>query len=188
MNRYATHCLLTVLCAAVLPVAAATLPVKDFGGGATANIEFWSNENCWVGNPNVLNRNDRVLFNFDLTRQLYAGKVTRAVLRISAAPLGIIDENRIAVERFVTERPVIANIDLLSQETEELAQFPVTAGTPVPTWEIDVTGAVNRILDSGEGTVAFRIRNLTTETRGNRNSAAEGVSVAPAGIQLEVTP
>ncbi len=161
---------------------------SDFLGGSTANIEAWDRELGYVGNPNVLGRQDRTLFTVDFADFIDAGRVESARLTIRLGVFGQIDANHIEIEKFPRERPPLVNLDLLSQEPESFASVTVERGDHQAEVELDVTGAVNAALYVGYGALTFRLRNATTETLGNRHSQAEGVSVTPQNITLELVP
>ncbi len=161
------------------------LKTASFGSGAKANIGMWQVKNGWIGNPNALNRNDRVIFHFDLSAYLLAGSVKQAVLSLPLEPFGVLDGNEVELEYFTKEHAPIMAIDLVAQDTEPVAVRMIDRRT-YQKHRFDITAMVNKALEHGQGTIAFRLRNITTEAKGNRQNNAEGVAVNPGLIELEI--
>ena len=142
-------------------------------GGASANINFYDENQCYIGNPNVLNRKDRVLVNFDLRPFLMAGKVEQATLSLYLSPMGRLESNRLVLDAFTTPRTTLRSMDLIATDTRPVASFLFDCGIRPP-WLLDVTVQVNEALKKGEGFLTFRLRNLTVEKVGNRKNQPEG--------------
>lgn len=161
------------------------LTPQSFGGGAMANIGFWNEKNNWAGNPNTLNRRDRVVFQFDLRRLLVSGKINRAVLVLPLQPFGKSADNRLELQVFRTEHAPVRAMDIISEEVAPLQEVALTsvANTPL---RFDVTREVNGALARGDGSITFRLRNITIEKKGNRNSQPEGAEVDRNRLQLEI--
>ena len=52
----------------------------------------------------------------------------------------------------------------------------------------DVTGAVNRGLEAGFGSSAFRLRSEDAETAGNPNNSPSLITIVNGSLALDVTP
>ncbi len=157
-----------------------------FGGGAKVNIGFWNlTTNRWIGNPNALNRCDRVVFNFDLSSYIEAGKLTRAVLVLPLQPFGKSEDNQLELQVFTAEHNPIKAMDLIAKDVKPLKKIAVKSLSKTPV-RVDVTTVVNKALARGDGGIAFRIRNITTEKLGNRTNKPEGAAVQRAHLKLEI--
>jgi len=165
---------------------------KDAASGARHAIETWQPGGIggnWlaVGQPNTTNRDDRVVFRFDIRRYLTAGRVAKATLRLAADPQTRGETFRL--EHFTAERFVLAAKDLGSIQVELVKSFEVKHGTPAGlTVRFDVTGAVNRDLESGFGSSAFRLRSEYAETVGNPNNSPSLITIVNGSLAIEVTP
>ncbi len=156
-------------------------------GGASVNIDVCDENHHYVGNPNTLNRRDRVMFSFDIRRYLYAGRIKQALLVYENNPMGCLDKNEIELELFKNGRATLRNEDLISGDVMPLCRYEFSRTTPREA-TIDVTEQLNAALAIGEGALTFRLRNVTIETLGNRFSTAEGVIVPRQKVMLLVIP
>jgi hypothetical protein len=165
---------------------------KDAASGACNALETWQLGGIggnWlaVGQPNTLNRDDRAVFRFDVRRYLTAGRVTRATLRLAADPQTRGETFRL--EHFTVERFVLAAKDLGSTQVELVRSFEVKHGTPAGlSLSFDVTGSVNRDLEAGFGSSAFRLRSEYAETAGNPTNSPSLITIANGSLALDVTP
>ncbi|NUQ66589.1 MAG: hypothetical protein HUU20_29350 [Pirellulales bacterium] len=164
---------------------------KDAASGARHAIETWQLGGIggnWlaVGQPNTTNRDDRAVFRFDIRRYLTAGRVAKATLRLAADPQTRGETFRL--EHFTAERFVLAAKDLGSIQVELVTSFEVKRGTPAGLpLSFDVTGAVNRDLESGFGSSAFRLRSEYAETVGNPNNSPSLITIVNGSLALDVT-
>lgn len=176
---------LSVLSSPSLCMLSTTKKPDSFGGGSFINIGFWKHTNCWVGNPNSLNRRDRVVFQFDVREYLQEGKVKKAILVLPLKPFGILKANWLELECFKIERYPVSEMDIISNKV-----FPVTRllidHKSTLLHNIDVTEMVNAALNRGAGTITFRVRNATIEKVGNRQNQPEGASVNFNQLKLEI--
>ena len=164
-----------------------TRTVSSWLGGASVNIDICDEKHHYVGNPNTLNRRDRVMFSFDIRRYLYAGRVKQALLVYENNPMGCLDKNEIELELFKSGRATLRNEDLISGEVMPLCRYEFSK-TTLRQATLDVTEQLNAALSIGEGALSFRLRNVTIETLGNRFSTAEGVIVPRQKVRLLVIP
>jgi len=158
---------------------------SSFGGGASVDIRCWDPKSSWVGNPNVLNRKDRVVFHFDLSEYLQKGKVKQAILVLPLQPFGAMKGNRLELECFKSEHAPVFKMDLISNDVSPVNAMLIDAKSQV-LHHLDITKLVNDRLSRGEGTIAFRVRNMTIEKVGNRKNKAEGVIVDVKKLKLEI--
>jgi hypothetical protein len=164
---------------------------KDAASGACNALETWQLGGIggnWlaVGQPNTLNRDDRAVFRFDLRRYLTAGKVAKATLRLAVDPQTRGETFRL--EHFSAERFVLAPKDLGSIQVEPLRSFEVKRGTPAGLkLSFDVTRAVNRDLEAGFGSIAFRLRSEYAETAGNPTNSPSLITIVNGSLALDVT-
>ncbi len=170
-----------------IPESATRLAPCGRGGGASVNINFYNEKQPYIGNPNALNRQDRVLVNFDLRPFLLGGKIEKATLSLYLAPIGNLESNRLEVERLTAPRTSLQAMDLIATDTSSIASFLFDQRTQPP-WLLDVTSAVNEALERGEGYLAFRLRNLTIEKVGNRKNQPEGTYLNYDHTFLDIIP
>ncbi len=163
----------------------AVVSVSSFGGGSIGNIGFWNVKNTYVGNPNVLNRRDRVVFHFDLSEYLQAGKIKQAILVLPLQPFGVLKGNKIELEYFKTEHAPVFKMDLISNDVLPVATMFIDSKSQV-LHNLNVTKMINDALSRGEGSIAFRVRNITIEKVGNRYNKPEGVSIDYKKLKLEI--
>ncbi len=156
----------------LLPDKSNTLDVNSFGGGSSANITTWKTTNSWVGNPNVLTRKDRVVFNFDLTSYIESSKIEKAVLTLPLQPAGLANGNWFELECFKGGQPQISKMDLISNNVFPVSTMLVDSKSPLMHY-FDVTKIVNNALSQGNGSISFRVRNVTVEKLGNRKNRPE---------------
>jgi hypothetical protein len=87
------------------------------------------------------------------------------------------------------ERFVLAPKDLGATQVELIRSFEVKRGTPAGlALSFDVTGAVNRDLEAGFGSNAFRLRSEYAETAGNPNNSPSLITIVNGSLALDVTP
>ncbi len=169
------------------PKGTRTRPVSSWIGGASVNIGISNEDHQYVGNPNTLNRLDRVLFSFDIRRYLYAGNVKKATLVYVNNPMGCLDVNEFELEVFNSGRAVLRKEDIISGDVEPLCRYEFSKTSPRQA-TVDVTAQLNNALAIADGALTFRLRAITTETLGNRFSSAEGVVVPRQQVKLYITP
>lgn len=171
--------------AAPAPNAAAVLTPESYLGGASANILFTSDTQGYVGNPNLLSRRDRVVFQFDLKKYLDAGHVSSAVLEFKIDRLGVPNPNRFTIEVFSGEHAPLRKEDIIAADVTAIGSFLFDMQS-IKTVRLDVTAAVNAALERGNGAIAFRVLDATIETGGGHSGKAEGGLLARQSIKLEV--
>jgi len=157
--------------------------VSDWIGGAKASISIQSKDLEYVGNPNTLNRCDRVVFSLDIRKFIYDGKVNEAYLEYQNNPMGVLESNDIALEVLESGRSTIRPEDIIASDTVSVCQYAFSKGES-KYLKIDVTELVNKALSIGDGYITFRLRNITTETLGNSKSAPEGIHVPKGNVRL----
>ena len=162
--------------AAPAVAAARSLSPAAVGGGASANINYFNQRQNYIGNPNGGNRKDRVLLRFDISSFLAKNQVRHAELSLALEPMGDMSVCLLAVEAFTVERTTLAAMDLISGEVKPVALVLIDRKSSRD-HRVDVTAVVNEMLAAGNGSVAFRIRNLTVERNGNQRNKAEGVYI-----------
>lgn len=155
------------------------------GGGATANIGFYNTKLSFIGNPNALNRCDRVLIQFDLRNYLETGKISQGILTLALSGMGNLDANLLNLEVFSLEHTPLRNMDLIANDIVPCGKILYDAKS-VRYHSFDVTEFLNDALARGDGTITFRIRNGTVEKVGNRYSKAEGALIDYKQTKLEI--
>ena len=135
-----------------------------------------------VGQPNVLNRDDRAVFRFDIRKYLNAGKVAKARLRLVVNPQTRGETFRL--EHFAVERIVLAAKDLGSTQVKPIKGFEVKHGTPAGlALSFDVTDALNRDLETGFGFVGFRlVRSEYAELVGNPDNSPSLITIVNGSL------
>ena len=166
--------------------------VHDLGSGCSSNSELWEfggiNGN-WlaVGQPNTLNRRDRVVMRFDLAKYLAKGKVNRAELSFSLELFGRLRQEDLHVEHFTVERPILKSNDLISIQTHTVSTFSLDPKITGPrNFSFDVTAQVNQDLRQGFGSSTFRLISQSAEKFGNPFNAATGATVINGTVKLRV--
>ncbi|MCQ2396177.1 MAG: hypothetical protein MJ106_00580 [Lentisphaeria bacterium] len=160
--------------------------VADWIGGAKANIGIQGKDFRFVGNPNSLNRCDRVVFTIDIRTFLYDGKVKEAVLEYKNEPFGVLEENEIGLDWITSGRLNVRPEDIIASDSETVCNYAISRQSP-QFLKIDVTALVNKALAVGDGYITFRVLNVSTETRGNPKSTAEGICIPHDSVRLLVT-
>ncbi len=168
-----------------LAAVADTLKVATYGGSAAVDLACWSPESPWVGNPNVCNRLDRVVFHFDLSRYLLAGRVSSASITVPMTTYGLFDQHTFELEAFERGHAPVIPMDILAGGTAPVGTVTANPGDQ-PVLRFDVTEVINRALETGDGVATFRVRDLTIEKLGNRKGHEEGGAVERSLITLEV--
>ncbi len=169
----------------VPPVNTVLLKPFAHGGGAAANIGFYNTKWPFIGNPNVLNRCDRVLIQFDLRHYLEPGKISQGILTFALSGMGSLNANLLNLEVFSSEHTPQRNMDLIANDTVPCGEILYDAKS-VRLHSFDVTKFLNDVLARGDGTITFRIRNGTVEKVGNRYSKAEGALIDYKQTKLEI--
>ncbi len=176
--------------ATAYPQGAVVTPQEgDLASGASSNPDtvWYLNgiDGRWlaVGNPNLLNRRDKVTVRFDLSPWVFPGPVKKAWLCYRQTAFGYRPEE-IIIEHFLTERWMLSGKDLISTQTETLANYVSEVDAGQLTMIVDVTEAVNRDLRRGFGWTTFRIASATAEREANPENAATGVTVDNGTLQL----
>ncbi|MCQ2403602.1 MAG: hypothetical protein MJ202_07760 [Lentisphaeria bacterium] len=157
----------------------------DWIGGAKANIGIQGKDYRFVGNPNSLNRCDRVVFTIGIRQFLYDGAVKEAVLEYANEPFGALEENEIGLEWIASGRSTVRPEDIIASDSEAFCNYTITPQSP-KFITIDVTDLVNKALSIGDGYITFRVINVSTETRGNLKSTAEGICIPHESVRLLV--
>ncbi len=180
---------MAVLLAAGVAAHAEDVKPAEAGSTACACIDWWTTKNLWAGNPNTLNRRDRVTMRFDLTKYLAKGRVSKAELCMAVHPFGIYDENTFVMEQLMRERMELKPTDTLSDDAEKRVEFVVTKDTKPPFHQrFDLTDCVNQLLYGGHTQLVLRLRDATVEDRGNKKNKAEGLAVIANELKLEIMP
>lgn len=156
-------------------------------GGLMVDIGINGTDFEYVGNPNKLNRCDRVLFSFDIRRMLYAGHVKSAILEFDNEPMGRLDENDFELDIFKSGRADIRKEDIISGEVDSLCVYNFKRGQD-RVLSLDITEQLNAALRIGEGALTFRLRDATIETRGNIYNDPEGIVLRRQTVKLIVKP
>ena len=178
-----------LLLAAGMSAAAEDVKPAEAGSTACACIDWWTTKNLWAGNPNTLNRRDRVTMRFDLTKYLAKGRVSKAELCMAVHPFGIYDENTFVMEQLMRERMELKPADTLSDDAEKRAEFVIPAEDKPPfPQRFDVTDCINNLLKAGHTQLVLRLRDATVEERGNKKNKAEGLAVIANELKLEIMP
>lgn len=141
-----------------------------------------------VGQPNKLNRRDRVVFRFSILKYMPQCKVKKATLRFDYTAAGEQKrDNLIEVEHFNNERIFISGKDLNSTFTEGVAQFKVTVKDARNSKvEFDVTDKVNADLAKGFEFCAFRVKSITADKEGNDEMKSSYMTVENKSMRLIV--
>ena len=185
--------LLVLLCAAVASAAEVVIPdAQGVGSGACSDPDtVWYINGIggtWlaVGQPNILNRRDRVVFRFPIIKYMPQCKVRKATLRFDYTAAGEQKrDNLIEVEHFTAERIFISGKDLNSPFTDSVAQFKVTVNDAHNSKvEFDVTDKVNADLSKGFEFCAFRVRSITADTKGNDMMKSSFLTVENKSMKL----
>jgi hypothetical protein len=180
---------MAVLLAAGMAAQAEDVKPAEAGSTACVCIDWWTTKYLWAGNPNTLNRRDRVTMRFDLTKYLAKGRVSKAELCMAVDPFGIYDENTFVIEQLMRERLELKPTDTLSDDAEKRAEFVVTKDAKPPfTQRFDLTDCVNQMLYVGHTQLVLRLRDMTVEKRGNKKNKAEGLAVIADKLKLEIMP
>ena len=170
-------------------MAAEELKPAEAGSTACVNIDWWTTKYLWAGNPNTLNRRDRVTMRFDLTKYLAKGRVGKAELVLAVDPFGIYDENTFVIEQLIRERMQLKPADTLSDDAEKRAEFVLTKDMKGHCFQrLDLTDCVNQLLYGGHTQLVLRLRDATVENRGNKKNKAEGLAVIANELELEILP
>jgi hypothetical protein len=180
---------MAVLLAAGMAVNAEDVKPAEAGSTACVCIDWWTTKYLWAGNPNTLNRRDRVIMRFDLTKYLAKGRVSKAELCMAVDPFGIYDENTFVMEQLMRERMELKPTDVLSDDAEKRAEFVLTKDTKGPSRQrFDLTDCVNSVLQVGHTQLVLRLRDMTVDSRGNKKNKAEGLAVKGDELKLEIMP
>ena len=139
-----------------------------------------------VGQPNTLNRRDRVVFRFSILKYMPKCKIKKATLRFDYTAAGAQKrDNLIEVEHFTAERIFISGKDLNSPFTDSVAQFTATVNDPHnKQMEFDVTDKVNADLAKGFEFCAFRVRSITADTKGNDMMKSSFLTIENKSMKL----
>ena len=168
---------------------------KDVASGAARDINVWCPGGIgghWlaVGQPNLCNRNDKVVFRFPLASFIAKGKVRKAVLKfnVTTDKRNISPENLI-VEHFITDRREFNAQALITTDVEDVAPLATMNAGANQNVVIDVTNVVNNDLAKGYVYVNFRVTSKTAETLGTpKNGLVNCASITKSSIVLDVTP
>ena len=180
---------MAVLLTAGMAAQAEDVKPAEAGSTACVCIDWWTTKYLWAGNPNTLNRRDRVTMRFDLTKYLAKGRVSKAELSMAVDPFGIYDENTFVMEQLMRERMELKPTDTLSDDAEKRAEFVLTKETKGPFRQrFDLTDCVNKLLQTGHTQLVLRLRDATVESRGNKKNKAEGLAVIADKLKLEIMP
>lgn len=142
----------------------------------------------FVGNPNTLNRGDRVLLRYDLEPLLLlSGTISNATLTMGFSTYASSeDQIEVEVSCFNTAPEALAGRLLNDADMESLATFTVTAGdtgASARIFEVDVTEALKGAAAKGAVAIAFRLRAPGVE-EGSNTMEPSGVIVSTAAGQL----
>lgn len=190
--------LLIVFCAAFCsfaePVRLTSGEKTDVASGPSRVPKYWSLggiKGTWlaVGQPNRTNRQDKVIFRFDIRRFLAAGQVKRAILsyRQGMHPGSRRDE-KIQLEHFTVERATMSEKDLNTRDIEKIHEYTVPLKNKSQITSVDVTAYVNNDLKQGFGFAAFRLSSLTDEDNQLPEGPNNCVDIEKKSITLEVEP
>ncbi|MBQ7650860.1 MAG: hypothetical protein IJS15_07870 [Victivallales bacterium] len=186
--------ILFMLATALTAIAAESIvpDAQGVGSGACSNPNtvWYMNgiDGRWlaVGQPNRLNRRDRVVFRFPIIKYMPQCKVKKATLRFDYTAAGEQKrDNLIEVEHFTAERIFISGKDLNSPFTDSVAQFKITVNDARNSKvEFDVTDKVNADLSKGFEFCAFRVRSITADTLGNSEVKSSYMTVENKSMKL----
>lgn len=168
---------------------------KDVANGAANVPKVWNPGGIngrWlpVGQPNLHNRNDKVIIRFPLAAFIAKGKVEKAVLRfgVSADKRNTRKED-LVLEHFTADRRELTSQTLITQEVEEVGPVAKLSPGASSDVKIDVSSAVNKDLAKGYVYVTFRVTSLTAEKFGApENRKVNCASIEKKTIVLDVTP
>ncbi len=143
-----------------------------------------------VGQPNTLNRRDRVTFRIPIDRFIPSGRVRKALLVFAYSAGGKQQRiNQLELEHFNVERLKLSGNDLISHATSPVAKFTVQPVVKRPVrLTFDVTAQVNSDLRQGFGFTTFRIRSVTADQSGNTAMKSSFVTIEQNSMKLLVTP
>lgn len=167
---------------------------QGVGSGACSNPDtvWYINgiDGHWlaVGEPNILNRRDRVVFRFPVLKYMHAGKIRKATLYFDYTATGDDPrDNLIEVEHFTAERIFISGKDLNCTFTDVVGQFTTTVKDARNSRvSFDVTDKVNDDLGHGFEFSAFRVRSVTADTLGNSTKKSSFISVENGSMKLVI--
>ncbi len=142
-----------------------------------------------VGQPNMWNRRDRVVFRFPILKFLPGNSIHKAILRFDYNSAGEVKRvHKIEVEHFTEERVYLAGRDLLTRATTSVHVFEVPPDCPNTQMEIDVTKEVQADLRLGFEFTAFRVRSITSDEIGNPEMKSSFVNIGQGSMRLSVMP
>ena len=95
--------------------------------------------------------------------------------------------NDFELERFLVPRSALRAMDLIASDTASIMTFTFTPESE-RSLSVDITTVVNETLFVGHGYLAFRLRDVTIETLGNRQNQAEGLYLDFVNCRLEIVP
>ena len=142
-----------------------------------------------VGQPNMWNRRDRVVFRFPILKFLPGNSIHKATLRFEYYAGGEVKRlHLIEVEHFTRERVYLSGTDLKTNAVSSVHVFEVPPDTPNTRLEIDVTKEVQDDIRLGFEFSAFRIRSRTSDEMGNPEMKSSFVNIVPGSMRLSVRP
>ena len=163
--------------------------------GSSVDINVWRVNGIggrWlaVGQPNHLDRKDKVTFSFDLEKYINKGKIRRAILCYSQNLFGSkYRSEEILLKHFTTERMILKNNDLVSNQVNLIGDYIVDKGLKTSLdSKIDVTQAINADLQKGAFFSTFRLESLSAEKLGNPGLKPVGISILNKSIKLYIKP
>ena len=165
---------------------------RDIGSGCSSDIEYWEFGGIggkWlaVGQPNILNRRDRVVMRFDLSQFIDKGRISQAKLFFSIEMFGRLRQEEIQVDHFLVERQILGGKDLISSQIEPIGTLILEPKSTRPGhYVFDVTRQVNRDLGRGFGSSSFRLGSNTADKFGNPFNAATGGTVDGNSVKLRI--
>ncbi len=174
-------------------VAQILLPDKEgIASGASSNPDtvWYLNgiDGKWlaVGQPNLLNRRDKVTFRFDISGFIPTGKVKKAVLQYEQVPFAARYRDELLVlDHFNIERAKLSGNDLISNQVDTVRKYVLERAVTNPViTRIDVTGQVNADLAKGFGYSTFRVSSQSAEVQGNPRNEATGVTINNGTMKL----
>ena len=167
---------------------------KDIGSGCSSNTELWQfggiNGHCLaIGQPNSLNRRDRVIVRFDISKYINKGKIQWAILSFSLQQFGRLRKKEVLqLEHFTVERQILSGADLISTQTEKVKEFSLNPkNMKVIDFSFNVTALVNADLSKGFGGITFRLISNSADKFGNAFKAATGATVVNGSVKLRVS-
>lgn len=175
---------------------------QDYGSGPSVMDQLYApggleRSGLFLGNPNQLNRADRVLLKYDLKPiLLLASRIKSATLvyRIESYVSENIDE-QLEVEHFLESLESLGGQELNRPDVESVALVKIVPEDAingengvrsVDPKETDVTAAVLEDIKKGNTVCSFRLRVPEIEGRGNNRASANGLIIARAKAQLPV--